>query len=283
MNALLRPTLEVRNLKFSLEGEVPRHWHGGRKGVTSFFDNLSVFFPAGERFFIQAVKKHKHLVTDEKLLKDIAMFCAQEGIHAREHDRYNEMLREQGYPVAELEAKIQALLDWIEANAPPRAQLSATCALEHFTALMGKVVLEDPRLLEGAHPVMRSLWRWHAAEENEHKSVAFDVHLATGSSHRERVIVMIAASLLFWALVLKHQARFMKVDGVSRSPKEWWRLFSWLFVEPGGLLVMWRGWFDYFRRDFHPNDAGTEGALEGWKKEYAASRPTAPGAAPATY
>ena len=36
----------LRNLRFAIGDDVPRYWHGGRKSVTTFFDNLSVFFPA---------------------------------------------------------------------------------------------------------------------------------------------------------------------------------------------------------------------------------------------
>ena len=42
---------QVRNVRFGTGPEVPRHWHGGRRAVTLFFDNLSLFFPPGERFF----------------------------------------------------------------------------------------------------------------------------------------------------------------------------------------------------------------------------------------
>ena len=37
---------------------MPRFWHGGRRAVTIFFNNLSIFFPEGERFFIRSVKSH---------------------------------------------------------------------------------------------------------------------------------------------------------------------------------------------------------------------------------
>ncbi|MEY4511683.1 MAG: hypothetical protein RLZZ450_3805 [Pseudomonadota bacterium] len=41
----------VRNLKFDLSEVTPRYWLAGQRSVTAFFNNLSVFFPAGERFF----------------------------------------------------------------------------------------------------------------------------------------------------------------------------------------------------------------------------------------
>ena len=87
------PKLEVRNLRFDVSDEVPRYWHGGKRAVTLFFDNLSVFFPPGERFFISAVKAHAGQLHDENLLEQTRAFCAQEGIHSREHVRYNDMLR----------------------------------------------------------------------------------------------------------------------------------------------------------------------------------------------
>ena len=49
-------TFEIRNLSFDLDG-VPRYWHGGKRSVTLFMNNLSLFWP-GERFFIQSVKAH---------------------------------------------------------------------------------------------------------------------------------------------------------------------------------------------------------------------------------
>jgi predicted metal-dependent hydrolase len=39
--------IEVRPLRFAIDASVPRYWHGGRRSVTMFFDNLSVFFGAG--------------------------------------------------------------------------------------------------------------------------------------------------------------------------------------------------------------------------------------------
>lgn len=278
MDTTPQAELEVRNLRFATDDRVPRHWHGGRRAVTTFFDNLSLFFPAGERFFIDAVKAHKHLVTDERLLKDVAIFCAQEGIHGREHIRYNAMLEEQGYPAVELDRKVQRILAFVRRTLPRRTRLSVTCSLEHFTALMAEYILRDPKLLEGAHPVMRSLWRWHAAEESEHRAVAYDVYRAARGPYAERAVTMLVTTAIFWALVVQHQARMMKVDGTAWSPSEWRALFVYLFVEPGGMLGLWRRWLDYFKPSFHPWDHDSRDLLERWKAEYAETGAGAEGA-----
>jgi uncharacterized protein len=260
----------VRNLRFATNAdEIPRHWHGGKKSVTAFFNTLSVFFPAGERFFVDAVKAHKHLVTNEKLKDDVARFCAQEGIHAREHDRYNAMLERHGYPAAALARRVDGVLDRARRVLPKRTQLAATCALEHFTALMAHFLLDDGRLLEGVHPAMRALWLWHAAEEAEHRAVAFDVYRAAKGPYLERATVMLLASVIFWALVIQFQATMMKTDGTKRSLNEWRELYTYLFVEPGGLEKMGAGWLDYFRPGFHPLDHDNSALIEAWKAAHA--------------
>lgn len=269
--------LEIRNLRFRTRGgTVPRHWLGGRRSVTTFFDTLSVFFPDGERFFVDAVKAHKDRLPEGRLRSDVVRFCGQEGVHAREHVRYNEMLDAQGYPGTRLQKRVERILDFVRRTAPPSLQLSATCALEHFTAVMATFLLEDPRLLEEAHPEMRALWRWHAAEEYEHRAVAFDVYAEVGGTYSERVYAMVLAAAIFWTLVPVHQFEMMRADGTQWSLREWRALYRWLFTDPGPMRPMARRWLDYFRRDFHPSDHRSDEVLEAWKAAYAEGRAVAP-------
>jgi hypothetical protein len=263
----VRP-LEVRNLRFDLSA-VPRHWHGGRRSVTAFFDNLSVFFPEGERFFVRAVRAHaKRVQHDPSLKRDVNGFCGQEGVHTREHERYNDLLRAQGYPIDRLEQRVARILANVDRFLPARFRLAASCALEHFTALMGHMLLGDEALLEGANPEMAKLWRWHAAEENEHKSLAYDVYLAAGGNDVERVAIMAAATVIFWALVLEHQARFMARDGILSSPREWGALGWFLFGDPGGLRKLIPHYLRYYKPGFHPRDIDDAGLLETWRAAY---------------
>ena len=260
---------QIRNLRFGSLAHVARHWHGGRRSVTTFFDNLSVFFPRGERFFVASVRAHQKRVSDPELLAAIRLFCGQEGVHGREHDLYNASLAAKGYPIAAMEARVDAILGLVERALPKRWQLSATCALEHFTALLGMLILANPALLEGADPTMAALWRWHAAEENEHKAVAFDVFVAAGGTYAERAGIMALASLIFWAKVFEHQARMMKVDGTLFSAGEGAALGRFLFVEPGGMGTLARHYLSYYRPGFHPDDIDSAPVIEAWKRSAA--------------
>ncbi|MFT3924937.1 MAG: metal-dependent hydrolase [Myxococcales bacterium] len=260
--------VKVRNLKFDVVGsDVPRYWHGDRRAVTLFFNNLSIFFPVGERFFIKTVKDHKHFVKDEKLAQEVKTFYAQEGIHSREHEDYNEMLRRQGYPVAKMEGRIATLLKVVSTLIWLRAQLAVTCALEHFTALMAHWLLLDERNLEGAHPKMAALWRWHAAEENEHKSVAFDVFRAAGGLYVERVLVMFFATLIFWGLVLVQQVQLMWHDGILFSAREWSQLLVFWFRRGGLIQSLTPMYFSYYRPGFEPWELDNAEMLTAFQRE----------------
>lgn len=242
--------MQIRNYRFTFDA--PRVWHPGGRGVTIFLNNLSVFFPAGERFFVRSVKKHARFVTDPVLQAEVKEFCAQEAIHGREHVRYNEWLASLGYPVVEMERRVERILNVVKRVVPPRLQLAATAALEHFTALMGQQILSDGRLLAGAHEELVRLWRWHALEENEHRHVAYDVFLAAGGTRFERSLVMAVATVIFWLKVIEQQLRMMAADGILLDGGEWAKFLRFMFVDPGAMRELWSLYLPYYAEGFHP-------------------------------
>jgi predicted metal-dependent hydrolase len=259
-------SIEVRNIHFDLDG-VPRYWHGGRRSMTLFLNNLSIFFPPGERFFIASVKALAGHVKDEKLRRDITLFCGQEGVHSREHVAYNRMLDRQGYPASAMQKGVERLLRFLPGRLPPLYQLAVTCALEHYTALVAHRLLSKPKAFEGAHPAMAGLWRWHAAEENEHKSVAFDVYQAAGGPYLLRALIMMLTTLIFFAYVWIQQVRLMWVDGCLFSLREWVLLYRFLWVDPGTMRGIVRPYSAYFRPTFHPSDQDSQALVMAWKDE----------------
>lgn len=261
----------VRDVTFGLPGDVPKHWHGDRAAVTLFFNNLSVLFPEGERFFIRSVSRYRRQLDDAELLAEVRSFSSQEGIHTREHEAYNAMLRAQGYDVDRLERGVRRLLRLprLIRRRADLVSLAVTVALEHWTAMLGHFVLEDDSIMDGADPRMAALWRWHAAEECEHKSVAFDVYRAVGGGYRLRCSVMLVASALFWTRVLRQQWHFMRRDGIVLNLREWADLARFLFVEQAVLRRLWPIWTSFFRRDFHPWQLDDAELLDRWRDDAA--------------
>lgn len=265
------PSFEVRNLRFEFSDDIPKFWQGGPKSVSLFFDNLSTFFPEGEKFFMRAVRRYQNVINDPQLKADIRGFHGQEAMHTREHQKYNAFLNRNGIDADQFEREIKGILDRVEANLPDRWKLAATAALEHFTALLAEILLDDRGMMKDAHPELRDLWYWHAAEEHEHKNVAYDVYLEAGGNYPERVVVMILATVVFWLKVIEQQARMMHKEKLLFSPREWRDFIGYMFIKPAPLSKLILPYFRYFRPGFHPSQSTKAAALvEQWKAEQAA-------------
>ncbi len=265
------PAFEVRDATFDLGPSVPRFWHGGRRAVTVFFNNLSTVFPLGERFFIRSVARYRKQIDDETLLAEVKAFTRQEAAHTREHEGYNAMLRRQGYDIDKIERGVSWLLKLPRLFGPlrDRVALAATTALEHWTAMLAHFLLADASVLEGAHPTMAALWRWHAAEECEHKAVAFDVYRHINSGYLVRVAIMLFASAIFWARIFQQQWMMMRRDKIQWKLSEWVDLAKFLVFEQKILVRLVPLWLRYFSPRFHPWDIDDHTLITTWQQEYA--------------
>ncbi len=245
-----------RDLHFKLQTQDIRDWHAQGPYVTQFVNAMSLFFPEGERFFIHCVRHYRDRITDPELKASVAGFIGQEALHGREHDAYNKLLQETGLPAAAIEAKAKQFLDLLRRRLPPAAQLSATIAQEHFTAIISELVLTDPRLIEGAPPRLAALWRWHALEEIEHKAVAFDVYetvMGRGTgAYLLRIGGLLATTTSFLALVLIFQQQLLSAS-TTRKPREglgrFLRFMTW---SPALLPSLGAPWLAYLHPRFHP-------------------------------
>lgn len=262
-----------RDLHFELGASVPRWWHGGDCHRTRLFDALSIFFPEGERFFIESVRNFRDRVEPgSALAADVLGFIGQEAMHGREHRRYNQRLADQGAPIERLEAAIRRDLDLVRRNASPARQLAVTICLEHFTAILAHEVLARPGVFEGADPHMTRLWRWHAMEETEHKGVAYEVFLRAvpdaGRRYRMRCWIMLQVSLFFTLHVWSYLIRLVRLDGRGADWRGWARLLRFMFVQPGTFRHVLRPWLSFFRPSFHPWQHDNRAIVEAMRSEY---------------
>ena len=255
-----------RNLQFYLPKEKIDSWNGAGAHWTQFMNTLSIFFPAGERFFIQSVRKYRNDVTDPELKKAVAAFIGQEAFHTREHEEYNEAMVEAGIPVAELEGTVIKLLDFLEHNAPKPLQLGVTVALEHLTAMLADVVMEDDRFIKDSDPHYTALWQWHAMEETEHKGVAYDVFentVGTGvKAYAIRSAAFIGANVIFWSLFYRFYYLVMKSRNEHKNLSGWMKSFRYQFGKRGVFPTLFGDWLSYFKPGFHPWDVDNSHLLD---------------------
>jgi predicted metal-dependent hydrolase len=248
-----------RDLRFNLPADQISSWHeSAGPQFTAFLNTFSIVLPVGERFFIDAVRAHRELIKDPALQKAMTAFIGQEAMHGREHEDYNDALFAVSKVAPKFEKLVGGLLGWLQKNTPKSARLSATIALEHFTALLASQVLENRELSRNAEPHFAALWRWHALEETEHKAVAYDVwETAMGRGPRayvERAGGQLLATLVFWTLVVPTFLEVVREQGKLTDWAGWRKFFRYSFGEVGLIRRLILPWADYFRRDFHPWD-----------------------------
>lgn len=268
------PTIQPRNIHFGFDGELPVNWHSGDPAISHFYDALSLTFPDGERFFIESVRRFADRITDPDLQRDIQAFCTQESIHSREHRSYNHLITAHGIPIEGIERFITKALRVSERWIPAKSCLAATCAYEHFTALFAEAILGDARVMAGAHPLYRDLWRWHAMEEEEHKAVAFDVYetVCPGlTGYLRRVLLMGLATFDFLITIPVLQAILMAKSGEFWNIRSWLRACWYLWISPGVWRHVMFGVFDYLSPGFHPAKRHVKPEVLTWRKHYRAT------------
>ncbi len=250
-----RRPLQPRNPGVAIDASIPRHWFGGNAWATHVVNGVNLLFPAGERFFVRSVNHFLKDVADPHLAAQVRGFFGQEGRHAKEHERFFEVLEEQGYEIRRFLRVYEAIaFGFIERVAPPELSLATTAACEHFTALLAEQGLGDGDL-DLAHPTMKRLLLWHAAEEIEHRAVAFDVLRAVAPSYALRMAgLAMAATLLggFWMLA---------TTSLLVQEKDWGRLLRDEKLAREHMAsdsVFRRGIAQYMKRDFHPSQADTD-------------------------
>ena len=248
-------SITPRDRRFGREATAPRLWHGGRVEATAIYNALSSTFPIGEAYFVESVRAFRE-GTPPKLAEEIKAFTTQEVIHSREHDAFNKRAAEAGYDLSTLEQRVEQRLAVARARAPI-ANVAATMALEHFTAILAHQLLLDPRHLDGADPEAAELWRWHSCEEIEHKGVAYDTWLyATREWPRwkrwkVKAKVMLYVTRNFLVDRTAGALELMRQDGVTGLRA--WRLLLWyLWVKPGMFRKIASAWLKFFLPGFHP-------------------------------
>lgn len=243
-----------RNRQFNIDETLATNWHSNDAFRTAFFDAMSILFPLGEQFFIDSVKAYRGKIDDPELDRRVKGFMAQESIHRREHQRYNEALcRARGVPLSKMEALVEKRQAFARRHLTPMQQLSGTVALEHLTAILADATFRNPEALEGAHPEMAALWHWHALEETEHKSVAFDVFVAVGGKTWRRRLSMALVTVEFAQHVIRNMRLLLRDYEGSRT-KLWFGGLKFLFGKRGALRGLLRPYLDFYRKDFHPWD-----------------------------
>lgn len=141
-------------------------------------NGASLLLPYLEPYLIKVMKAARPSVAERapELLGDLDDFNRQEANHYRVHARYNAVMREQ-YPGLEaFEREIRADFERFLAKRPLAWNLAYSEGFESVGVIQAELFLQEiGDVLDSGDPAVTELWRWHLAEEFEHRNVAHDV------------------------------------------------------------------------------------------------------------
>lgn len=275
------PALTIRRLLVDLRQGFERHWTGDAF-TSAYYNALSFSFPAGEQFFIESVRAAAAALPDtpeHASLKQMARdFIGQEATHRHLHSMYNAELERQGLvnhwgPRIERRLQVGRAKYMVHSSRPYMHELAITAAFEHLTSVFGDQTLKnvdgpgDWLLHAQAH--MRTLWHWHAAEECEHKAVAFDLYLAHGGNHTWRMRWYRFVLIQFLTDTLRQTLHNLWRDGTLFKPKTLLTGLRFVFGRHGFIRRYLKPLWAYTRVDFHPNQWGTPELAQRWLQGHA--------------
>lgn len=247
-----RSEIQPRRMDFQFDPSIDRYWFDNDQFKTMLLSALSCTFPEGERFFVRSVRHYQGNIADQKLKEEVKGFIGQEAHHGNEHEQFNAFLRTKGIPTEIVEGYVLNGMKFMAKVLSPQRQLAKTCALEHFTAMLAELILENPEFIAGMDPRLEPLWTWHAVEESEHKSVAFDVYQNQVGDYWVRTSEMAFTTVEFIGFTIYH---YIQLRREMDDKTDWRSVFNglnWLVGPKGKLHRLLPAYLAYYKRDFHP-------------------------------
>jgi uncharacterized protein len=192
-------------------------WNPRLPELSHTLNGFQLALPYLEPYFIDAVRGAREHIKDPRLLADVAAFCEQEAHHSRQHRHYCRLLRRRYPRLAELETGIQQSLVKSRREDSLAWRVAYTAGYEAITAQLSRWLFRHAEdWFHDADPAFSQMILWHAAEEIEHRHVAFEVLQAVNPSPNLRARALLAALRKTYADLTPAVTYMLEVDGYAR-------------------------------------------------------------------
>jgi len=188
MSANTRHILKGRKIALDMS-QSPLHWIPGDADSSHLVNGIHLLLPAGELWFCRVFNQALPLVSDDILAEDVKGFIRQEALHAQAHRHGERWLQANGMDIEKAKGRADLLFEKLLSDKPlgvislPTkalqkrwliARVGLIATIEHFTGFLGDWCMNSEGW-DKADPVVADLFRWHLAEEVEHRHVAFEL------------------------------------------------------------------------------------------------------------
>ena len=223
----------VRRIPFAFDEAINPIWHPTQPEWSHMVNGASLAMPYLEPFLIKTVTEALKQVDDPALKADVQAFIGQEGVHFRNHRRYNDILKRSYPELAEVEAEMEADYRRFQRRSL-KWRLAYTAGFETMTMGLTEWLIRQRGLLfAGADRSITSLILWHMVEETEHKTVAYDLYQYLYGSYPAKAWGLIFAAYHVAWCSRKGYVRMLRRDGRWAD----WRSRLRLYAMVGRFLV----------------------------------------------
>lgn len=216
------------------------HWIPNDPFSSHTYNAINLLLPAGEFWFCRIFNKALPLIQDETLKIDVKAFVKQEAIHARAHIVGQKFMQANEYDLEKGLKTAETIFGQLLADRPFGlsifnykrveshwliARVGIIAAIKHFTGVIGQWTLDHSSNWDknNADPEMSDLFRWHLAEEVEHRNVAFDLfhHLLQNKFgfYISRQVLMAAVFPIFMYLMVDIGRSLARQDSLEDMQK----------------------------------------------------------------
>jgi len=241
--------MQARRADIDFESANPL-WTPADPAFGHMLNGGSCQLPYLEPYLIKVMKMARERLGPEQrqLQADLHVFVQQEANHYTTHARYNAVLRRHYAGLEPFEAEIRDDFERFLAKRSLRWNLAYCEGFESLGLMQAESIFEQAdALLRGSDPAVTALWRWHLAEEFEHRTVCHDVYHALYGGYLYRVGVLVYT---MWHLfthsrrVAKHLLAQDRAAGrlPQRAPRSWresWRALRFSLPRFASLFSPW--------------------------------------------
>ncbi len=218
--------ITVRKVKFEFPDELDDILPGDDIDSETYRVGFSLTMPYLEPYLIRTYRELADDISDPELAGDVKNFIGQEAQHFQNHRRVNEMIKEQlgadiGDKLTAIEDELDADYRRFNATKSRRFNLVYAEGFEAMTCAMAIATFAEAEAGNGPGRFgkWQELYAWHAAEEIEHRTVAFDVYEHFEGSYAYRVAGSLRAQAHFHRYVDRFQRVLLRSLGQSTRPR----------------------------------------------------------------
>ena len=230
--------ITVRKVNFEFPDDVNLYAIPALPRVSLFIAAFSMTMPYLEPYLIRMMLKAADQVDDEKLLEDMKRFSQQEGNHYRNHARLNNVIRGKfndtvAQELQQIEVEMKADYARFLKEKPLKFNLAYAEGFEAMTCAAALANTEEGPKDDG--PISKGwaeLMDWHALEEIEHRTVAFDVYNHVVGSYPYRLIQGLKSQYHYLNYIHRFYRVMLKAEGYRMYP------YIPFFLLAGGLRYL---------------------------------------------